>query len=73
MNSFVTLALKKLKTGTTINFMRQSMFALWGFWQWKTGYELAIQQKVKYVNDILQALLVARKRVSENCYKFESI
>ncbi|GAA5805632.1 hypothetical protein HPULCUR_011153 [Helicostylum pulchrum] len=28
----------------------------------KTGYELAIQQKVKYVNDIIQALLVARKR-----------
>jgi hypothetical protein len=27
------------------------------------GYELAIQQKVKYVNDILQALLLARKRV----------
>ncbi|KAI9364058.1 hypothetical protein BD770DRAFT_439738 [Pilaira anomala] len=26
------------------------------------GYELAIQQKVKYVNDIIQALLVARKR-----------
>lgn len=53
--------------------MRQSMFALRGFWQWKTGYELAIQQKVKYVNDILQALLVARKRVSENCYRFELI
>ncbi|KAG2221033.1 hypothetical protein INT45_009282 [Circinella minor] len=27
-----------------------------------TGYELAIQQRVKYVNDILQALLTARKR-----------
>ncbi|KAI7850851.1 hypothetical protein BDC45DRAFT_517299 [Circinella umbellata] len=26
------------------------------------GYELAIQQRVKYVNDILQALLTARKR-----------
>ncbi|CDH57758.1 e3 ubiquitin-protein ligase chip [Lichtheimia corymbifera JMRC:FSU:9682] len=28
----------------------------------KTAYELAIQQRVKYVNDILQALLTARKR-----------
>ncbi|KAI9008842.1 E3 ubiquitin-protein ligase CHIP-like protein [Phycomyces nitens] len=28
----------------------------------KTAYTLAIQQKVKYVNDILQALLMARKR-----------
>lgn len=28
-----------------------------------TAYELAIQQRVKYVNDILQALLTARKRV----------
>ncbi|KAL1926245.1 hypothetical protein VTP01DRAFT_5942 [Rhizomucor pusillus] len=28
----------------------------------KTAYELAIRQKVKYVNDILQALLTARKR-----------
>ncbi|KAG2205822.1 hypothetical protein INT47_004005 [Mucor saturninus] len=28
----------------------------------KTGYQLAIEQKVKYVNDIIQALLVARKR-----------
>ncbi|ORY98805.1 hypothetical protein BCR43DRAFT_207982 [Syncephalastrum racemosum] len=28
----------------------------------KIAYELAIQQKVKYVNDILQALLMARKR-----------
>ncbi|KAI8971874.1 hypothetical protein BDF20DRAFT_703632 [Mycotypha africana] len=28
----------------------------------KTGYELAIQKKVSYVNDILQALLVARKK-----------
>ena len=27
------------------------------------AYELAIQQRVKYVNDILQALLTARKRV----------
>ncbi|KAL7330695.1 hypothetical protein PS15p_205603 [Mucor circinelloides] len=32
----------------------------------KTGYELAIQQKVKYVNDILQALLIARKRKWED-------
>jgi hypothetical protein len=27
---------------------------------------LAIQQKVKYVNDILQALLLARKRVGKD-------
>lgn len=33
-----------------------------------TAYELAIQQRVKYVNDILQALLTARKRVSIYLY-----
>lgn len=32
----------------------------------KVGYELAIQQKVKYVNDILQALLFARKKKWED-------
>ncbi|KAI8972084.1 hypothetical protein BDB01DRAFT_811311 [Pilobolus umbonatus] len=32
----------------------------------KMAYELAIQQKVKYVNDILQALLTARKRKWED-------
>ncbi|KAI8369815.1 hypothetical protein EDC96DRAFT_503481 [Choanephora cucurbitarum] len=32
----------------------------------KKGYELAIVQKVKYVNDILQALLLARKRKWED-------
>ncbi|CAO3693334.1 hypothetical protein G6F70_007219 [Rhizopus microsporus] len=32
----------------------------------KIGYQLAIQQKVKYVNDILQALLLARKKKWED-------
>ncbi|KAI9273717.1 hypothetical protein BY458DRAFT_508018 [Sporodiniella umbellata] len=32
----------------------------------KIGYELAIQQKVKYVNDILQALLFARRKKWED-------
>ncbi|KAI9474210.1 MAG: Stub1 protein [Benjaminiella poitrasii] len=32
----------------------------------KTGYQLAILQKVKYVNDILQALLLARRKKWED-------
>ena len=31
----------------------------------RAAYELAIQQRVKYVQDILQALLTARKRVCD--------
>lgn len=55
------VALNKLKTGMKV--VKGMLIHIEADRSLFTAYELAIQQRVKYVNDILQALLTARKRV----------
>ncbi|KAG1472270.1 hypothetical protein G6F56_001636 [Rhizopus delemar] len=60
---YTNRALCYLKLGQALTEKKQHTEALNKL---KVGYELAIQQKVKYVNDILQALLFARKKKWED-------
>jgi STIP1 family protein 1 len=60
------LALNKLKTGKGSNTNFLSAIQKKKTKKLLLAYELAIQQKVKYVNDIIQELLVARKRKWED-------